>query len=63
MAVRLGTFSYNTIQYTYSDARVIPHGGLVIAGQMLQASSFDSIVNKEMKDNKDYKNSDILKPF
>ena len=63
MAVRLGTFSYNTIQYTYSDARVIPHGGLIIAGQMLQASSFDSIVNQGMKENKEYKNSDILKPF
>ena len=63
MAVRSGTFSYNTIQYTYSDARVIPHGGLIIAGQMLQASSFDSIVNKGMKENKEYTNSDILKSF
>lgn len=63
MTLRAGDFSYNTIQYTYSNARVNPHGGLLIPGQMLHAINFDTLVNQDMSGNKDFKNSDILKSF
>ena len=52
MAIRAGTFSYTTLQYTYSDSRVIPHSGLLIPGQMLQAINFDAIVNHSISGKK-----------
>ena len=63
MAIRAGTFSYTTLQYTYSDSRVIPHSGLLIPGQMLQAINFDAIVNHSISGKKEFQNSDILKAF
>lgn len=63
MAVKAGTFSHTTISYTSSDVRVIPYGGILIPGQMLQKISFDTLVDKGAGAKKQFSNSDILKSF
>lgn len=54
-------FARTTIKFTTSDSRIIPFGGLLIPGQMLEAIGFDRMVNKSSKPTKEYKDSDILK--
>ena len=63
MAIRAGAFSYTTVTYTNSNARVIPYSGMLIPGQMLQKIGFDAIVNKSSGEKKRFSNSDILKSF
>ena len=54
-------FAYTTLQYSFSNSRVTPYGGLLIPGQMLSAIDFDRKVDKYTPTTKDYSNSDILK--
>lgn len=54
-------FSRTTIKYITSNDRIIPFGGLLIPGQMLEAIGFDRMVNKPSKPTREYKDSDILK--
>ena len=54
-------YARTTLDYTYSNARIIPYGGLLIPGEMLKAIDFDKKVDKYTKPTKDYKNSEILK--
>lgn len=54
-------FARTTIKYTTSNSRIIPFGGLLIPGQMLDAIGFDRMVNESSKPTKNYKDSDILK--
>lgn len=63
MAVKAGPFSHTTITYTSSDARVIPYGGMLLPGQMLQKIGFDAMVNKDFSKKKQFSNADILKSF
>ncbi len=54
-------FSRTTIKYVTSNSRIIPSGGLLIPGQMLEAIGFDRMVNKPSKPTREYKDSDILR--
>lgn len=54
-------FAYTTLQYSFSNSRVTPYGGLLIPGQMLSAIDFDRKVDRYAPTTKDYSNSDILK--
>lgn len=54
-------FARTTLDYTFSNSRITPYGGLLIPGQMLQAVDFDKKVDKFTAPTKDYKNSEILK--
>lgn len=54
-------FAYTTLQYSFSNSRVTPYGGLLIPGQMLSAIDFDRKVDIYTPTTKDYSNSDILK--
>lgn len=54
-------FARTKIQYITSNSRIIPYGGLLIPGQMLDAIGFDRLVDKSSKPTKEYKDSDILK--
>ena len=54
-------FSLTHLDYICSDSRVVPHAGLVIPGQILDAIGFDKAVNKSTPVTKEYKNSEILK--
>ena len=39
-------FAYTTLQYSFSNSRVTPFGGLLIPGQMLSAIGFDRKVDR-----------------
>ena len=54
-------FLLTHLDYICSDSRVVPHAGLVIPGQILDAIGFDKAVNKSTPVTKEYKNSEILK--
>ena len=54
-------FARTTLDYTFSNSRIIPYGGLLIPGEMLKSIDFDKKVDKYTKPTKDYKNSEILK--
>ena len=54
-------FARTTLDYTFSNARIIPYGGLLIPGEMLKAIDFDKKIDMYTKPTKDYKNSEILK--
>ena len=54
-------YPLTTLEYTFSNARITPYGGLPIPGRMLKAIGFDKKVDKYTPPSKDYKNSEILK--
>ena len=54
-------YALTKVKYMFSEARIIPDAGLIIAGLILRSFGFDKKVDKFTPPQKEYKNSDILK--
>ena len=54
-------YALTKVKYMFSEARIIPDSGLIIAGLILRSFGFDKKVDKFTPPQKEYKNSDILK--
>lgn len=55
------TFVRTKLKYFLSNSRIVPYGGLLIAGEMLATVHFDQAIDKYTPPLKDYKHSEILK--